>query len=539
MSKDEADASLYRLQQVYVEQLPPSRFDPLRAEKPQTPTVTGFEAPSGYTSTTVEWGGERITVAVPEGWSVYEHPMVSVIDLSPNARAQQARFSGDEEGDGEVQPVRIRADDDVAVTIASAGLTNPVRDLATTDLSALKRAAPPKQKVKNPTVVVGPTTTTLGGHEARLTTVRGTGAGGRDVTYRSILLRAGDTALDIAVHRPTGSEAVSDETLQTILESIAVEDADVARNQQRQPADEQADRPAPDVVERYPIKKDGAWGYIDASGKVAIAPRFEEAEPFADGYAKVTTEDGPAYIDASGSVVLEPDVAWARSFSNGLAVASPPNSNKVGFIDTTGSFVIEPRFEDARAFANGRAPIAVSGARFPEWGFVNRSGEVVIEPQYADVRAFAEGRAPVAVEGEWSEKWGFVDRAGEMVIEPQYGEARPFSEDRAAVQKSQEGMGMEGLWGYINPSGEMVIDAEYDDARSFSAGLAPVKGGFDEKWGYIDRSGEEVIDLEYTDATPFHGTLARITTSGASRAATAEDGEGWAYINRNGRTIWP
>jgi hypothetical protein len=51
----------------------------------------------------------------------------------------------------------------------------------------------------------------------------------------------------------------------------------------------------------------GKWGYIDASGSFRIPAQFEDAAPFADGVAKVTTGSGDRkqirYIDSAGVVV--------------------------------------------------------------------------------------------------------------------------------------------------------------------------------------------------------------------------------------------
>ncbi|NBC85833.1 MAG: hypothetical protein GVY25_06520, partial [Bacteroidetes bacterium] len=46
-----------------------------------------------------------------------------------------------------------------------------------------------------------------------------------------------------------------------------------------------AGRPAlaQDAPNRFPVYQDGAWGYIDSTGAMAISPQFDEASPFSDG----------------------------------------------------------------------------------------------------------------------------------------------------------------------------------------------------------------------------------------------------------------
>ena len=312
------------------------------------------------------------------------------------------------------------------------------------------------------------------------------------------------------------------------------------------------ERPA--TVHRYPVQQDGAWGYIDAAGQVVVEPRFEAAEPFADGLAKVTLDGQPAFIDSTGAVVLRPDVSTdrrgapgraVRSFSGGRAAASPSDTPLWGFVDTTGTYVIEPQFATAYSFANGRAAVEKNGA----FGYINRDGEMVIEPRFENARRFGNGRAPVLVTRAGRERWGYTNRSGEMVIEPRYAGALPFSEGRAAVNTSDDEF--EGEYHFINPSGETVIEASsfsFSRARPFSGGLAPVKGGFDDAWGYVNREGEVVIDHEYAFAEPFHGPLARVATSytggiGVRRGGPLPEytvkGAAWIYVNKDGEQVWP
>jgi hypothetical protein len=563
LSAADARASLSRLQRIFVEHLPASRFAPLTASvAPGTPSVTGFEAPEGFTTATVTWNEQRISVAVPKEWSVYKHPMFSVMDLSRNAEAQHERWSGttsvrvemdaDEEastdatseGERKASPVRLHAPGNASVVIADARMAHPFEDLATVDLREMHDPAAAQQQVNAPTVTERAAETTIGGREALRTTVRGTSADGFAVMHQSVSLRAGETVLGVRITRPSNRETVSDATLQTILQSIAVEDADVARNERRQASRREAPQvrqrtASADVVERYPIRKDGAWGYIDREGTMVIEPQFEDAKPFSDGRAKVIRDGAPVFIDSTGAVVLAPDVEWVRSFSDGRAAASPPGSEKAGYIDATGAFVIEPQFTRAQDFSNGRAAVQQDET----YGYINRQGTMVIEPQYDDARRFGDERAPVLTGGFVDGQWGYINREGTMVIEPQYSEALPFSEQRAAVNTGDT---FDDAYSYIDPSGQIVIDASYKAARSFSNGLAPVQGGFDDQWGYINREGETVISKEYVFAAPFHGSLARVATDGrivsvsySGPVSYSLREPAWSYIDPTGRTVWP
>ena len=69
-----------------------------------------------------------------------------------------------------------------------------------------------------------------------------------------------------------------------------------------------------------PVKLDGSYGYMDAAGKMIIAPRFDGAGGFSEGLAPVRVENLWGYVDKTGNTVIPPRYAEASKFSEGLAV---------------------------------------------------------------------------------------------------------------------------------------------------------------------------------------------------------------------------
>lgn len=53
----------------------------------------------------------------------------------------------------------------------------------------------------------------------------------------------------------------------------------------------------------HPVKQGGLWGYINAQGKMAIAPQWDQADDFHDGLALVEKDGKLAYIDHAGETV--------------------------------------------------------------------------------------------------------------------------------------------------------------------------------------------------------------------------------------------
>lgn len=300
----------------------------------------------------------------------------------------------------------------------------------------------------------------------------------------------------------------------------------------------------------YPIREDGKWGYINASGEVVIEPQFDKAMPFHEGRAVVADTSGAhGFINTDGEVVIETKYDHARRFSAGLAPVLAFSSEKYGYVNNDGKMVISPQFPDAYSFSEGRAAVNFSSQQQQKrsWGYINKNGETIIEPQFGGARRFQNGLAPVAMvreaKSEW--KWGYINKKGKKVIEPEYDEARPFSEGLAPVEIEEDVFTRH--WGYINRDGavEMKIDKEL--TLPFSEGLGSRKTS--SGWQYIKPSGETVITGDWVLAEPFHGKLARVTLSamggpgkghagGAFWVTVDEESARYAYINRSGEIVW-
>jgi len=119
----------------------------------------------------------------------------------------------------------------------------------------------------------------------------------------------------------------------------------------------------------HPVLIDGFWGFINAQGRIMIAPSFESVGAFSDGLAAV-----------------QRGADW-------------------GYIDPEGVFVIAPQFQFAGAYVEGLAPVRGQGFN-ASYGFINPAGTVVIEARYDLALAFSEGLAAVRLEGQW----GYVDK---------------------------------------------------------------------------------------------------------------------------------
>jgi hypothetical protein len=109
----------------------------------------------------------------------------------------------------------------------------------------------------------------------------------------------------------------------------------------------------------------GKWGYIDKTGKVIIPAKFNFADEFSEGLARVRIGDKYGYINRAGQVVVEPKYDFSSnekgcsSFSEGLACIAV--GDKLGYIDTSGNLVIKPQFDGASKFSMGLAQVVFGG----------------------------------------------------------------------------------------------------------------------------------------------------------------------------------
>ncbi len=266
---------------------------------------------------------------------------------------------------------------------------------------------------------------------------------------------------------------------------------------------------------------EAAWGFIDPSGKFAIAPGFP-ASPKAE----------------------------APSFQGGMAAVRV--GDKVGYIGRTGEFVIQPRFLDGGDFHDGVARVVIDGpcalfregpcpnwAAVPEsalgkrelplckYGYTDVNGRILSELRFDAARDFSEGLAPVRVE----KLWGYLDKSGNLAIPARFDDAQPFSEGLARVREHDR-------WGYIDKTGAYVVRPAFEYAEEFHEGFAVVGNqtdGEDEYW-YIGTNGEQALRLHYGAAGAFFHGLAHV------RLLAVEDDVDeramFAYIDTGGRVVF-
>ena len=146
-----------------------------------------------------------------------------------------------------------------------------------------------------------------------------------------------------------------------------------------------------------PVEINGKTGFMDRSGKLVIAPQFEEAGDFSEGLAPVKVRGEfmtrcprePSgyrdsfrmiwgYIDKTGKMVIPAQYAWAEPFSEGLAAIN--HCGEGFFIDKTGKKIALGNYSHVSPFVAGLSRVYVGTNEERMWGYINRTGKIVWGP---------------------------------------------------------------------------------------------------------------------------------------------------------------
>lgn len=235
--------------------------------------------------------------------------------------------------------------------------------------------------------------------------------------------------------------------------------------------------------------------FINKNGDSICEPIYQEAYPFSEGRALVKRNGLYGYIDATGKEVIECQFGepvlnpMDGSFSERLAVVrfgenagDFDEDDNLGYIDKEGKTIFQGQFLKAAPFSEGYAMVT-RPEDFGEYFFINKAGEIPFSNTSLVSSSFSEGFAPIY--DKETECLGYINETDKWAIKPQFKETSGFSEGLAVAEHARA-----PKKGYINKKGELAIKNKFYQALSFKNGLAWVQET--DKSGYINNKGEYV-----------------------------------------------
>lgn len=236
-----------------------------------------------------------------------------------------------------------------------------------------------------------------------------------------------------------------------------------------------------------PFRKGKLWGYRQfASRQVEIEPQFLHARKFGQhdrvDRAMVRTADGWGFIDRSGRLAIAADYHDFGGHFYGDQILAFKNG-KCGVVDKDGKVLLTPKFLEARPFVGIKKELAPVRTK-TGWGFVDRSGKQVIKAQFVGVGWFGEAGAPAS---DLSGKWGYIDRNGAWRIQPTFDRVQPHRDGFAVIR-------IDGKSGVIDVDGKLVIPAKYRNIYGYANGRWRARLGDKSGWLATDGTFLEQAD---------------------------------------------
>lgn len=164
-----------------------------------------------------------------------------------------------------------------------------------------------------------------------------------------------------------------------------------------------------------------ARGFMDSMGNIAIPFQYGDAQPFSEGFARVTTFDGKeGFINKAGNFVPVEGKSITSDFSEGFAAVCSSASGRAryGFIDTAGREVVPCNYARVKGFSGGVAAVENFDGK---WGLVDQTGNEIVPCQYGAISYRVDNTTNVSegcvsvMMGDGSMRWGVLSISGGTV----------------------------------------------------------------------------------------------------------------------------
>lgn len=226
------------------------------------------------------------------------------------------------------------------------------------------------------------------------------------------------------------------------------------------------------------------YGFINEEGKEITPLKYDYANSFSEGIAKVCVNKKWGFINKNGKEITP--IKYDTVYTCKSGVARVKLNGKYGLIDETGKEIMAIKYDNIGLFEYHVACVKIDG----KWGIINNKG-IEITPLKYDYMQKTNAYSILCLKNK--DKITLVDENSLPI------EANPegyFNDNTSYFDESGIGkVCLNGKWGFIDKTGKEISAIKYDYVFFFSEGMARVL--LNNKWGFINKSGNEVIPLIY------------------------------------------
>jgi hypothetical protein len=235
------------------------------------------------------------------------------------------------------------------------------------------------------------------------------------------------------------------------------------------------------------VKKNGAWGVIDNTGK-EIVPFKYSAIQYVNSknamYFLVESNQRKGLLTGSGTGLLSTEYDIINLSEGNLFKVK--KSGKYYVLNSSGEETSKLKYEFlSNTEENPTLPDwpAIIGKK-KKYGMLAQNQMEIVEPEYQDISYLGDDFYLFSKDG----KKGILASSGKILVPPYMDEVKPASEKHFAFKK-------DGKWGYVFNTGKVMIPPSYQEAGDFHQNLALVR--LDGKWGAVNKQGRWVIKNEF------------------------------------------
>lgn len=255
-------------------------------------------------------------------------------------------------------------------------------------------------------------------------------------------------------------------------------------------------------------KVNDKYGFLDLKGNEVIVTRYDDANDFVGGLAKVGKKSASSgstllygFVDKKGTEVIPLIYPSANlgAYQVGLIKAKDPETNRWGYYDKTGKWVLQPTYLEATNSDNyGGLWVKTTDGKYH---YINKAGkEIGTVDSKASIYYFF-GESGFAVYEDPERSYILMDKNAKAikVIEDCDG-IYAFVDDIAGFKCKSN-----GKYGFLDLNGNKITACDFDGFAGFSNDMARVDKKVDgkTKQGYIDKKGNIVLPVVYESVGNF------------------------------------